>query len=87
MFLEGHEESLAASLTEKMNRAAESLEFERAARYRDSIQSIKTMAEKQKVISTDPADQDVIAIVEENASTCAHVMFIRNGKLMGQEYF
>lgn len=87
MFLEGHEESLAASLTEKMNRAAESLEFERAARYRDSIQSIKAMVEKQKVISTDPADQDVIAIVEENASTCAHVMFIRNGKLMGQEYF
>jgi excinuclease ABC subunit C len=63
------------------------LEFERAAKIRDQMNAIKTVAERQKVVSTTTGDQDVIAVVNDEAGACVQMFFIRGGKLIGQEHF
>jgi len=87
LFLEGKQESLIKDLDAKMSRAAEELEFERAARLRDQLNSVRAVIEKQKVINTENSEQDVISITESGGSFCVHVLFVRSGKLIGQEYF
>ena len=86
-FLEGRSDQLAKRLLKQMGQAAEDLEFEKAARIRDQVQSIQTLAARQKVISTALEDQDVIALVTDNGNTIAEMFFIRGGKLVGQEHF
>lgn len=86
-FLEGKQEQLADKMLKQMEQAAEDLEFEKAGRLRDQVQSIQKLIARQKVISTALEDQDVIALVTDNGNTCAEMFFVRGGKLIGQEHF
>ncbi|MGQ9595028.1 MAG: excinuclease ABC subunit UvrC [Anaerolineae bacterium] len=87
LFLEGHTEKVLAHLQQKMQEAAEALQFERAAQYRDQIRAVQAVTERQKVVSAALADQDVIAFARDDGQACVHVFFVRNGKLLGREYF
>ena len=89
-FLEGREESIIKKLRREMEDAAENLEFERAARIRDRVQGVEEVLQRQKVITTELIDQDVIAVVEDNTGlngACVQMFFIRGGKLIGQNHF
>lgn len=86
-FLEGRNEPIVSRLQREMNKAAEDLEFERAASIRDQLQAIERVVEKQKVISSEYIDSDVIAMARDNGEACIQVFFIRGGKLIGRDYF
>jgi excinuclease ABC subunit C len=86
-FLSGHVEPVVADLQRQMQAASESLDFEKAAAIRDQIQAIEHVVEKQKVMSPDMTDHDVIAFARQDSDTCAQVFFIRGGRLIGREYF
>ena len=86
-FLSGRQEHLVKDMKRKMEAAAEDLQFERAAKIRDQIQAIETIVERQKVVSTTTGDQDVMAVVSDEAGACVQMFFIRGGKLIGQEHF
>ena len=86
-FLEGHTEPIVSRLRVEMDQAAEELLFERAATLRNQIQAIEKVVEKQKVVSSDYIDSDVIAMARSDGEACLQVFFIRNGKLIGREYF
>ena len=88
LFLEGRHDEVVDQLQEKMQAAAENLNFEEAARIRDHIKAVERILEKQRVISTEGQDdQDVIALASGEDETCAQIFFFRNGKLVGREYF
>ena len=87
LFLEGKHETILSNLREEMARRAERLEFEQAARIRDQIHAVEQIIERQKVVSAALSDQDVIAVARNNGEACVQVFFIRNGKLLGREYF
>lgn len=87
LFLNGKEYRLIEIIEEKMKAASEKLDFENAAKYRDQIQSLKHILEKQKIISTDMEDQDVIAMARGIENVCIQVFFIRTGKIIGREHF
>ena len=87
LFLDGRQDKLLDHLRAEMELASEALEFERAARLRDQIMAVETIIERQRVVATNDADQDVIAIVNENGNSAVQIFFIRNGKLVGQEHF
>lgn len=86
-FLNGKSEHIVHGIEEKMQRAAENLQFERAAEYRDQLTAVSKIVAKQKVISAANADQDVIAFARDQGDACVQVFFIRYGKLIGREYF
>lgn len=86
-FLEGRREELVDRLLAEMQRASDSLNFEKAAKLRDEVSAIQKLIARQKVISSNLDDQDVIALVTDNGNTCAEMFFIRGGKLIGQEHF
>jgi excinuclease ABC subunit C len=86
-FLEGRTEPIVHRLQVDMQRASEELEFERAASIRDQIVAIDKVVEKQKVISTEYIDSDVIAMARSDGEACMQVFFIRGGKLIGRDYF
>jgi excinuclease ABC subunit C len=88
LFLDGKHDEVVKSLQEKMQAAAENLNFEEAARMRDRIQAVERVLEKQRIISTEGQDdQDVIAFASGEDETCAMTFFFRNGKLIGREFF
>ncbi|MEA3341472.1 MAG: excinuclease ABC subunit UvrC, partial [Chloroflexota bacterium] len=86
-FLEGRGEKVLIDLEQRMQAAAGELAFERAARLRDQLQSARQIVERQKIVSSAGADQDVIAFAREKNDACVQVFFIRGGKLLGREYF
>lgn len=86
-FLEGHTEEVVRDLESRMWAAAEALQFERAAQLRDRLRAIRQVMERQKVVSTVAADRDVIAIARADGEACVEVFFIRQGRLIGREYF
>jgi excinuclease ABC subunit C len=86
-FLEGKSDQVIADVRARMERAANAFQFERAAEYRDQLKALEHVIEKQRVVSTAGADQDVIAFARDEGETCVQVLFIRGGKLLGQEYF
>lgn len=85
--LDGKYEDLIEELRIKMEVAAEELNFEKAANLRDKINSVEKVMEKQKIISLDMLDQDVIAIALGEKESVVQMFFIRNGKLTGSEQF
>ncbi len=87
LFLEGRSEQILGELRSKMRVAAETLEYERAAYIRDQIQALESVLERQKVLKTASADQDVIAFAREDGSAVVQVFFVRGGKLIGAEPF
>lgn len=86
-FLDGRHEEVARKLEERMLAAAEGLDFERAASFRNKLSSLKHISEEQKVLSTSMADQDVIGLARDKTDTCIQVFFIRGGKVLGREHF
>lgn len=87
LFLEGKGEEVLASLRQRMETAAENMEFERAAHLRDQIDAVERVIERQRVVSASLVDQDAIAIAREDGEVCTQVFFVRSGKLVGHEYF
>ena len=86
-FLNGRTEPIVSRLQDEMRLASDQLQFERAASLRDQVDAIEKVVEKQKVISSDYIDSDVIAMARSNGEACVQVFFIRSGKLIGREYF
>ncbi len=86
-FLEGKTDLVVSDLETRMERAASNLQFERAAQYRDQLQAVQHVVERQRIVSNATTDQDVIAFARDEGDTCVEVLFIRGGKLLGQEYF
>lgn len=87
LFLEGRQEDLVRTLTARMEEAAGNLDFEQAAAIRDQIRAIGKVVEKQKIVSPDLADRDIIALAREGEQACMVVFVIRGGKLLGREQF
>jgi excinuclease ABC subunit C len=86
-FLDGHTEPIIHRLEGEMARASEEMRFEKAAILRDQINAIRTVVEKQKVISSEQMDSDVIAMARADGEACVQIFFIRSGKMIGREYF
>ena len=86
-FLEGKDDDLAQTLTADMETAATELKFERAALLRDQVQSLNKVRERQKIISIEQVDQDVIGLVRQPNEACVELFFVRRGRLVGQEAF
>ncbi|HEX7973790.1 MAG TPA: excinuclease ABC subunit UvrC, partial [Anaerolineales bacterium] len=86
-FLEGRTDPIVSRLRTEMEQAAEALRFERAAALRDQIRAIDNVVERQKVVSSDYVDSDVLAMARSNGDACVEVFFIRGGKLIGRDYF
>ena len=86
-FLSGDSNKVIKSLTEKMNKASENMQFEMAASYRDKIKAINNMQSKQKVISNDKISKDVFAFAAIDSDVCVAVLRFNQGKLTDSEYF
>lgn len=86
-FLSGDYQAIVSSLTEKMNFAAEHLAYEAAAAYRDRIQAVKKLEEKQKVVANPDTERDIIAWHAGDPVSSICVFYIRIGKLIDSEIF
>ncbi len=86
-FLEGRTEPIVDRLSKEMELAAKELRYEKAATIRDQLQAIDKVVERQKVVSSEQTDSDVIAMARSDGEACVQVFFIRSGKLIGREYF
>lgn len=86
-FLRGQTEPVVERIKTEMFKASENLEFEKAAALRDQLVAIDRVVEKQKIISTEQVDSDVIAFARADGNACVQIFFIRSGKLIGREYF
>ena len=87
LFLEGKHDRVIRDLNKRMAEASNRLEFERAASFRDQIQAIEQIMEQQKVVSARKINEDVIAIAQNKNEACAQILFIRGGKMQGNEHF
>jgi len=85
--LEGKYETLLNELKSKMHFAAELLEFEKAAIYRNQFNSLQNIMQKQKIVSTDLFDLDCIACLKKGDETVAQMLYIRNGALINAQQF
>lgn len=85
--LKGKEDFLVNNLKKEMEAAAEALDFETAAQIRDQLNAIEHTLQRQKVLSTDRVDQDVIAVVKDDRGAAIQMLYIRNGKLIGQHQY
>ena len=86
-FLDGNYKDVLKFLEEKMYAASEKMEFEQAAEYRDILNNVKAIAQKQKITSDEFMDRDIIAYAEEGFDAVVQVFFVRDGKLIGREHF
>lgn len=87
LFLEGRQGELAERLKREMEEAAEKREYEKAAVLRDRLRHVQAIMEKQKVVSETPEDLDVFGIAQDRAGSVVQVFQVREGKLVGREYF
>jgi len=87
MFLEGKDKELVERLKKKMEEEAERLHFEMAAKIRDQVEHIERVIERQKIVSTDFLDRDVIGLHRQDDTFVIHPLFIRGGKLLGGKGF
>ncbi|MCB0826513.1 MAG: excinuclease ABC subunit UvrC [Armatimonadetes bacterium] len=86
-FLEGKEDSVINATAQKMEKAAENLDFELAASLRDRIHALRSVQERQKVLSEDGKDRDIVAVVKDDRGSAIQMMYIRGGRLIGQQNF
>jgi excinuclease ABC subunit C len=86
-FLEGKDEDLVKELTRQMEASAAETRFEQAAVLRDRIQALNTVRERQRIISTEETDQDIIGLVRQGSEACVQLFFVRKGRLLGRESF
>ncbi len=84
-FLKGQDDKIIDDLKSKMNLAAQTMEFERAAEYRDLIQAIGTLRTKQRVMTKDLQNRDVFGYYVDKGWMCVQVFFVRQGKLIERD--
>lgn len=86
-FLNGNYKPMLRELEQKMTEASENMEFEEAARFRDLLNSVKSVAQKQKITDSDGEDKDIIALAADERDAVVQVFFVRGGKLIGRDHF
>ena len=86
-FLSGNFSPVLKELERKMKEASENMEFEEAIKYRDLFNSVKKIAQKQKITDSDGEDKDIIALALDENDAVVQVFFIRDGRLIGREHF
>ena len=86
-FLNGDYDLILKELEERMNRASEALEFEKAIECRELFGSVRKIAQKQKITDTAGDDRDILAVAVEEEDAVVQVFFIRGGRLIGRDHF
>ena len=86
-FLNGNSKEIIRELEEKMMLASEELRFEDAMQYRDLIESVKRIGERQKITGQDDGDKDIIAMAIDGEDAVVQVFFMRQGKMIGRDHF
>ena len=86
-FLNGDYTPILKELEEKMLEASEEMEFEKAIEYRELLNSVTKIAQKQKITSSEMDDKDVIAFARDKDEAVVQVFFVRHGRLIGREHF
>lgn len=86
-FLNGNYHEVQEDLQKKMEAASEAMEFERAAEYRDLLQSVNQIAQKQKITDQTNTDRDIIAIATGENDAVAQAFFIRSGRMIGRDHY
>ncbi len=87
LFLKGRSSELIDSLKEKMREASDKTQYEQAAAFRDKISAVKSVLSKQKIISTNLDDRDVVGYCRETGRAMAQVLIVRGGKMLGEKIF
>ncbi|MGQ9553692.1 MAG: excinuclease ABC subunit UvrC [Anaerolineae bacterium] len=87
LFLEGKSTQIIKDLRKRMEQAAAELRFEEAATLRDKVAAMEAVLERQKMVSSSLRDHDIIAFARENSSALVQVFFVREGYLIGRDYF
>jgi excinuclease ABC subunit C len=85
LFMEGRSDLLVRELEDRMRTSAERLDFENAARYRDQLQSIERIADRQKVLTRGRDDQDIVAYARSGKDVYVEVAYVRQGKMVGHD--
>ncbi|OUQ15250.1 excinuclease ABC subunit C [Lachnoclostridium sp. An14] len=86
-FLSGKYDTILKRLEKDMMAASDAMDFEKAIEYRDLLNSVKKVAQKQKITSSTTDDRDVIAMARDEEDAVVQVFFVREGKLIGREHF
>ena len=86
-FLNGNFRDTIKDLQEKMMQESEAMNYEKAMEYRDMIDHIRRIGERQKITNSDSEDKDVIALAMDQEDAVAQIFFIRSGKLIGREHY
>ena len=86
-FLNGNREEIKRDLKQKMQAAAENMEFEKAAEYRDLLLDVEQLKQQQKATDTNGVERDVIAYAADGEEAVVQIFFIRGGKMLGREHF
>ena len=86
-FLNGNYGPVIRELKENMQKASGEMEFERAIEYRELLNSVSQIAQKQKITNTDGEDKDIIALASDDRDAVVQVFFIRSGKIIGRDHF
>ncbi|SET47526.1 Excinuclease ABC subunit C [Natronincola peptidivorans] len=87
LFLNGKEQQLIKNIQEKMQKAASKMDYEKAASYRDQLAALSSIIEKQKIVSNNDMDQDVIASAIGPKESFVQVFFIRQGKIVQRQHY
>ncbi len=85
LFMEGRSDLLTRELRQRMTAAADALDFENAARYRDQLAAIEKIADRQKVLTRTREDQDLVAYAREGRDVFVEVAYVRQGKMVGHD--
>ena len=86
-FLNGNYQTILGDLERKMKTAAEALDFEAAAGYRDLYNSVKQVSQKQKITDSPGEDKDIIALYQDEREAVVQVFFVRDGRMIGREHY
>ena len=86
-FLNGNYRPVIKELEEKMRKASEKLQFEKAIEYRELLGSVKQIAQKQKITNADGEDKDIVAMACDDTDAVVQVFFVRTGKIIGRDHF
>ena len=86
-FLNGNYDLILGDLQRKMEEASEAMEYERAIEYRDLLQSVQKIAQKQKITDTAGDDRDIVAMAKDLEDAVVQIFFVRNGRLIGRDHF
>ena len=86
-FLNGNYDPIMKLLTDRMNEAAENLEFEAAIEQRELLNSVKQVAQKQKITASDGEDKDIVAVEIQDTDAVVQMFFVRDGRIIGRDHF